>query len=98
MLSRADSDALGRLLRAEACHLIQQLDTAQYYPAHLSNLVLELRPAPDLLADRSTRDMIIDLSRTDEARDLVLHLGFQDATDSYGFLKTVSFTVHPLGG
>jgi len=92
VLSRADSDALGRLLRPEACHLIQQLDTALYYPAHLCTLVLELRPAPDLLADRSARDMIIDLLRPDEARDLVSHLGFQDTTEPYGFLKAVSFT------
>jgi superfamily II DNA or RNA helicase len=92
VLSRADSDALGRLLRPEACHLIQQLDATLYYPAHLCTLVLELRPAPDLLTDGSARGMIIDLLRTDEARDLVSHLGFHETTDPYGFLKTVSFT------
>jgi hypothetical protein len=66
VLSRADSDALGRLLRPEACRLIQQLDATLYYPAQLCMLVLELRPAFDLLSDLSARNMILELLRPED--------------------------------
>lgn len=92
VLSRADTDSLSRLLRPEACHLIQQLDPTLYYPARLCGLVLELRPAPELLADRVARDMIVDLLRPDEAKDLAKGLGLGTTVDPYTATKQVSFT------
>jgi superfamily II DNA or RNA helicase len=63
-----------------------------YYPARLCTLVLELRPAPELLTDRFAREMIVDLLRPDEAHNLAVDLGAQAPENSYVFLKTISFT------
>lgn len=91
VLSRADSNALGSLLRPEASRLIQRLDPTLYYPANLSKLVLGLRPPIDLLTAPASRSMILDLLRPDEAASLVARLGLASTSDPYSQLRGVSF-------
>lgn len=91
VLSRADSNALGSLLRPEASRLIQRLDPTLYYPANLSKLVLGLRPPIDLLTTPASRSMILDLLRPDEATFLVTLLGLAPTNDPYSQLRSVAF-------
>jgi superfamily II DNA or RNA helicase len=92
VLSRADSGALGNLLRPEARRLIQQLDPTLYYPANLSRLILGLRPASELLGDQNAREMLLDLLRPNEAHALVSHLGLNLTDAPYDVLKGVTFS------
>ena len=91
VLSRADSNSLGGLLRPEASRLIQRLDPTLYYPANLYKLVLGLRPPSELLADSAARSMILDLLRPDEAISLLAQLGLSSVPDPYSTLHSFSF-------
>jgi len=92
LLSRADEHTLQAILGAPAIRLMMLLDQTLATPTRLRELLLRMRQPEDLLLDRSTRDMLLDLLRPDEADILVQALDIALGSDPYATLRGRRFT------
>lgn len=88
LLSRAEDETLQDLLGRTAVRLIMLLDETLATPTRLRELLLGLRRPEGLLLDMSSRAILCDLMRENEARMLVEAVGLPSG-DVYSQLKTL---------
>ena len=88
MLARADDEILQTLLGSAGMRLITLLDLRLATPTKLKDVVIGLYSREGLLRSREARNLIIDILRPNEARDLARLIRL-DVTDPYSALKNV---------
>jgi superfamily II DNA or RNA helicase len=89
-LTRADDEVLQQLLGARALRLLRALDPNGFTQARQRELLLSQTRAQGLLAEPSSRRLLLELLRPDEARQLCDVLGLT-AGEPYALLSTLSF-------
>ena len=95
--TRADDDTLQALLGVKVLRLLRALDPNGFTLARQRELLLGQTKPQELLANRSTRKMLLDLLRPEEARQLCKVLGLPDA-DPYVTLGSARFDVDRIHG
>ena len=83
LLSRADADLLQQLLGGGAVRLLVALDPELARPQSLRRTLLDLRSPEDMLLDRKTRVLLLELLRPDEARSLCDILSIRIGDDPF---------------
>jgi len=78
-LTRADDEVLQELLGTKALRLLRALDPDGFSPGRQRELLLGQKKAQDLLASASSRRVLLDLLRAEEAKRLCQVLGFTDS-------------------
>lgn len=91
LLSRADDEVLQELIGQAPLRLISLLDQDLLSPARQRGLLLRLKCPQDLLLDRNTRALLLDLLRPSEAAGLSSALGGRASDDPYKVLRSISF-------
>lgn len=91
VLSRADEDTLGALLGRPTIRLLTELDSRLARPSKLRDLISELHSPAGLLRDPSSRALLLQLLRREEANALceVLGLGVPPSGNPYLQLATL---------
>ena len=75
LLSRADDYVLQQIVGSEVVRLLRHIDPRLATPAKLRDLLLQLRKPYDLLRDRRTRTLLLDLLSLSDAEELLTYLG-----------------------
>ena len=91
LLSRADDQSLQTLLGRSVLKLITILDPALTSPSKLVDLIFDLYTPQGLLADRQTREVLIDLLRLKEIEQLTSILDTTAQPDIYDQIKRRRF-------
>ncbi|MBE7483622.1 MAG: DEAD/DEAH box helicase family protein [Polyangiaceae bacterium] len=91
LLSRADEPTLEALIGAPAVRLAALLDRELARGTRLRELLVDVRPPTDLLSDPSSRAVLLDLLREEEAVELCELLGLGQGDDVFGSLRTARF-------
>lgn len=96
LLARADAAALSSLMPDGAASLVTAVDSSLMYPRRLSEILIRLRPAHVLLDDAITRELLLSMMSTEQAKRLVVHLGREATADPFCALKGVDFSKRSL--
>jgi superfamily II DNA or RNA helicase len=83
LLARADTAALQDLLGVNVVRLLQALNPELARPQALRSTLVSLHPASELLLDPTSRPLLLELLRREEAARLLDHLGLPPAPDPY---------------
>lgn len=87
-LTRADDEVLQQLLSAKVVRLLRALTSDRLSQGRLRDLLLAQRTPQDLLKDRGSRHLLLDLLRPEEARQLAQLLGVGGTGDDYEALQS----------
>ncbi len=90
LLGRADDYVLQQIVGADVVRLLRHIDPTLATPAKLRDLVLQLRMPFDLLRDRRTRTLLLELLSPTDAEELLIHLGVRLNGDPYGTLGNLA--------
>lgn len=90
LLTKADTLVLQQLLGSAVVKLLQLLDPALSKPSSLRSLLLELRPPGDLLRDKASRTILLELLRHQEASELCQRLGMRNVENPFTSLADLS--------
>lgn len=96
-LTRADDEILQALLGTKILRLLRALDPTGFSPASQRELLLSQTKAQELLTNSSSRKLLLDLLRPDEAKQLCEVLGLPSA-EPYVQLAAASFNTDRIGG
>jgi len=86
LLSRADIPLLDKLLPSSAGEIIRQINPEFTYTSKLSKLVVDLISPQGLLLRKESRDLLVDLLRDEEAKNISLIMG-NISGEPFQFLK-----------
>ena len=89
-LSRADDEVLQDLLGSSVIRLLRLLDSSLTNPTYLRKVLLCLRSPADLLLNRVSRILLLDLLRPNEAKVLAQLLSVSVSENLFQELKQVS--------
>ncbi len=89
LLSRADDETLFALLGNAPMRLLQQLDPGLATPARVRELAIGLYGRDGLLLNRKQRNLLFDLLKLEDARQLATIIGLDE--EPYNSLKSASF-------
>lgn len=92
LLARADAPQLSEMMPPGAAKLLGAIDSTLVYPKNLIKVLLALKSPRDLIADQSTRNLLLDLLPVDQAKALSVLLGADDEKNPYEFLLKVPFS------
>lgn len=87
LLGKADDETLQDLMGAPVVHLLSLLDENLAKPTNLRNLLQEFHPPADLLRDASSRRLLLQLLRQEEARGLQEHLSLPGSSPYEALLR-----------
>lgn len=83
LLIRADEPILQTLVGVETLHLLKLLDPSMLAPQKLREVILSLYSPQELLLNPTTRQLLFELLREQEAKYLITVLGYPNSTDPY---------------
>lgn len=87
LFSRADDQSLQALLGGPALELILLLDVGLASPAKITDLIFDLYSPQGLVAEPTSRNIIVDLLRPEEAVQLAQVLGIKNPQNPYDAIK-----------
>lgn len=87
LLSRAETPLLDELLPPSAGEIIRQINPEFTYASKLSKLVVDLISPQGLLLKKESRDLLVDLLRPEEAKNISLIMG-NISGEPFQFLKS----------
>lgn len=96
-LTRADDEALQELLGVKVLRLLRAMDERGFTPARKRELLLEQAKPQSLLAQKSSRRILLELLRPEEAVQLCKVLGLS-TDDPYAALAKVGSSASSLAG
>lgn len=100
LLSRADDETLQSLVGQQTVRLLNSLDTDLARPRNLRGIVTELHTPEDILRDQRSRQLLLGLMRSENARELCDELGLSTSDPFRSLLtakvKPYSATEHTL--
>ena len=86
LLSRADDEVLQELIGAPVVRLLRHIDSALAAPSKLRELLLELHEPSELLRDRKSRNLLLELLPREIAKSLITNLQIPANGDPYDIL------------
>ncbi len=91
LLSRLDEDSIQKLLGAEVLSTLNLLGKEYVYSDSLLNVLSNTFSNEELLRNKSSRDLIIDVLNISEINELTNHLGLSITSHIYEALKSLSY-------
>ena len=92
LLSRCDAEVFQKILGRECVRLMGLMDTSMSSPTFVQQLLTDALGESALLLDKNNRNTLLELLRTEEAKNLCNVIGVQSSPNPFKALQTTSFS------